>query len=425
MAHSKLLISSIALLACAAPLAAQTQGDDANETAFLAKFEKTFEKPGAVYAKDFVPAGMMSGPLHTIAEGAYNDGLRNTYVVVTGNEQYEVTGTPATVQFIRELYAIDYLRGVSKSEEFGKAFANAGKQKVQSAAGLITNPIGTLKNVPKGASRFFGRIGEGMKGGKSEGEGGALAGISGVSKAKTRLAAKLGVSPYSTNETLQQELTKVARASAAGGLVVSAATSAVGGGAGAALSVVGMNQTLQEALVSSTPEDLRIMNRKKLLALGTSRALTEEFLMHPWFSPWHETITTDALARIGVNPTAFLNNAVMALTQEDAFFFQRVAQILAQYHTNAMPLRAIHFEQNAITATDRNGTLVVPVSLDYATWCERTARRAEEFTALVKPGGDIKALALLTDGQLSERLREELKARNITWREHALDGGAR
>jgi hypothetical protein len=186
-----------------------------------------------------------------------------------------------------------------------------------------------------------------------------------------------------------------------------------------------MNQTMQEALIKSTPEDLRIGNRKKLLALGANRALAEEFLMHPWFSPWHETITTDALARSGVNPTAFLTNAVMALTPEDAFFFQRVAQILAQYHTNAVPLRAIHFEHNAITATDRNGTLVVPVSLDYATWCERTARRAEEFTALVKPGGDIKALALWTDGQLSERLREELKARNITWREHALDGGTR
>jgi hypothetical protein len=143
--------------------------------------------------------------------------------------------------------------------------------------------------------------------------------------------------------------------------------------------------------------------------------------MHPWFSPWHETITTDALARIGVNPTAFLRNAVMALTPEDAFFFQRVAQILAQYSATVAPLRAIRFERNAIAALDRNGALVVPVSLDYATWNEHTARRTGEFTALVKPGGDIKALALWTDGRLSERLREEFKARNITWRESALD----
>jgi hypothetical protein len=425
MSYRPSLVASIVIIACAIPLPAQTENGTENDPAFLAKFEKTFEIGGAVYAKDFVPAGLMSGPLHTVAEGAYNDGLRNTYLVIAGNEQYEVTGTPALVQFLRELYAIDYLRGVSKSEEFGKAFANAGKQKVGSAVGLVTHPFSTLKNVPKGASRFFGRIGEGLKGGKSETEDSGLKGLTGVSEAKAKLAVQLGVSPYTTNETLQQELTKVARASAGGGLILNAATAAVGGGAGTVLSAVGMNETLQEALVSSTPEDLRIANRKKLLALSASRAVTEEFLMHPWFSPWHETITADALFRIGVNPTAFLTNAVMSMTVEDAFFFQRLAQILARYHSTVMPLRTIRFEHKAITAIDRNGTLVVPVSLDYAIWCERTARRTEEFAALAKTGGTIKGLALWTDGRLSERLKEEFKARNITWREHALDAGSR
>jgi hypothetical protein len=414
----------LALITITAPLMAQNDGTDRNGTAFLERFEKTFEPGGAVAAKSFLPPQLMAGPLHSVAEGAYNDGLRNTYFVVTGNEQYEITGTLATVQFIRELYAIDYLRGVSKSEEFGKAFANAGKQKVQSAVGLVTNPLGTLKNVPKGASRFFGRIGEGLKGGKSEGEGNAIAGITGVSEAKVRLAAKLGVSPYTTNETLQQELTKVARASAGGGLVVSAATSAVGGGAGTVLSVVGINQTLQEVLVNSTPEDLRILNRKKLLALGVGRALADEFLMHPWFSPWHETITTDALARIGVNPTAFIEDACKSLTPEDALYFQRLAQILAQYSATAGPVRAFRREGGIITALAKDGTLVVPVSLDYAIWAERTARRTEEFIAIDKSRGEIKSLALWTDGRLSERLKEEYKARNIAWREQALDAAA-
>jgi hypothetical protein len=228
------------------------------------------------------------------------------------------------------------------------------------------------------------------------------------------------VSPYTTNEALQQELTNTARAMAGGGLVISAATSLASGGAGAALTVVGVNQTLQETLINSTPEDLRIINRKKLLALGVDRALADEFLMHPWFSPWHETITTDALAQIGVNPSAFLTDAVKALTPEDAFFFQRVAQILARYHATAAPLRAIRFEGGIITALDQNGTLVVPVSLDYAIWAERTARCAEEFAAIDKSRGDIKALALWTDGQVSNRLRDELKKRGITWRTDAL-----
>ncbi|MCE9610323.1 MAG: hypothetical protein K8R23_09035 [Chthoniobacter sp.] len=415
------IIVPIAILTLAAPLRAQT--DDA---AFLTQFEKTFEPGGAVQAKDFVTAELLNGRLHAVRPLADNDGLLNTYFVDTPDGLLEATGTPALKTRIREIYALDYLRGLSKTEEFGKAIGKTVEQKAESVVGIVRDPIGTVKNVPKGASRFFGRIGEGMKSvGKSEGNGSVLANIAGVNKAKAQLAAQLGVSPYTTNEELQRELTATARAMAGGGLVVSAATAAVSGGAGTALSVVGVNETLQNALVNSTPEDLRLNNRKKLLALGVNRALADEFLMHPWFSPWHETITTDALARIGVNPTAFLTDAVKALTPEDASFFQRVAQILARYHAEAAPLRAIRFEGGIITALDKSGTLVVPVSLDYAIWAERTARRAEEFAALAKGGGEIKGLAFWTDGQISERLAAELQQRHIATHARALDAAAR
>jgi hypothetical protein len=395
-----------------------------DDAAFLAKFESTFESPALVPAKDFVPPQFLSGRLHTVRPLTDNDGLRNTYYVDTPSGVQEVTGTPALLTLIREIEAIDYLRGVSRSEEFGKALANAGKAKIESAAQMISDPFGTIKNVPKGASRFFGRIGEGLKGGSSKSEGGSVAGILGVTSAKAKLAAKLGVSPYSDNQELQRELTNVAQAMAGGGLAVSAAASVASGGAGAALSVVGANQSLSDVLTNSTPEDLRIINRKKLFALGVDRKLADEFLMHPWFSPWHETITTDALATIGVNPSAFLTDAVRALTPEDAFFFQRVAQILANYHRQTAPLKAIRFENGIITALDKNGVLVVPVSLDYAIWSERTARRAEEFVALDRARENITGLSLVTDGRLSSRLQEELKKRNIAWRMDVLSGAA-
>jgi hypothetical protein len=413
-----------AVLAAGLPLFAQT-GNPADATELSAQLAKTFEAGGPVPAKDFVPAESMSGRLHSVAETAYNDGLRNTYLLISNQERYEITGTPALIQRIREIYALEYLRGVSKTEEFGKALANAGKQKVESVVGLVKDPFGTIKNVPRGASRFFGRIGEGLKGGKSEGEEDALSSLAGVGKAKAKLAAKLGISPYTTNEVLQQELTNVARASAAGGLVVTGATAAVGGGAGAVLSLVGVNETLQEALVNSTPDDLRIINRKKLLALGVDRELTDEFLMHPWFSPWHETITTDALTRIGVNPTAFLTVACRALTVDDAFYFQRIAQILAHYSATAAPLRSIRVQNEIISGLDAKGTLVVPVSLDFALWVERTARRTGEFAALPAAGGEIKAVALWTDGRISERLAQEFKARNIAYRTLVLEASNR
>jgi hypothetical protein len=406
------------LFLVSAAAGAFAQNDDA---AFLAKFESTFEQGGTVQAASFVPAGWMQGRLHTVRPLAVNDGLHNTYFVDSPDGVLEITGTPALSVRIRELYALDYLDGLSKTEEFGKALAKTAEAKIESVAGVVRDPIGTIKNVPRGASRFFGRIGEGLKGGRSHEEAGnPLQGITGVSKAKAQLAAQLGVSPYTVNEELQRELTDTSRAMAGGGLIINAATSLASGGAGTALTIVGVNQTLQDTLINSTPEDLRILNRKKLFALGVDRELADEFLLHPWFSPWHETIITEALASIGVNPAAYLTNAVRALTPEDAHFFQRVAQILARYHTGTAPLKAIRFEGGVTTALDRDGTLVVPVSLDYGIWAERTARRVEEFSAYDKSREEITGLALWTDGRLSDRLCEELKKRGIAYRTDAL-----
>src|SRR6266513_647419 len=103
-------ILPIAVLGFTMPLLAQSE-----DTAFLAQFEKTFERGGPVAAKDFIPAALTKGPLHSVRPLADNDGLLNTYFMDTPEGVMEVTGTPALAMRIRELYAIDYLRGLSKT----------------------------------------------------------------------------------------------------------------------------------------------------------------------------------------------------------------------------------------------------------------------------------------------------------------------
>lgn len=399
---------SIALSLLAATALAQTNG-----TPSPAPLETTFESVGPVETKLFLPQELLKGRLHSIDPQAENDGLLNTYFLSSGNNTFEVTTGIALRVRIRELYAIDKLRGMSKTEEFTKAMSKAAKQKAESVAGIVKDPIGTMKRVPQGASRFFGRIGEGLKGGGSKGEGNALQGITGVEKAKAALAGKLGVSPYSTNQELQEQLTNTARAMAGGGLVVSLATAAVGGTAGSVISVLNVNQNLQETLVNSTPDDLRILNRKKLFALGVARENADEFLIHPWYSPWHETIITDALATIGVDPTQFLAKACQALTEQDANYFQSLAQVLARYHKNKTPLSAIRLENGRICAMDSQGILVIPLSCDYAIWSEPAAARVELFSQLPQSQSEIKGLALWVDGKVSERAAQELKNRKI------------
>jgi hypothetical protein len=388
--------------------------------AALAQIETTtspapqaFESSGRVETRLFISADLMHGPLHSVGDYAENDGMNNTYFLYSGDDAWAVTTGIALRTRIREIYAMDKLREMSKTEEFTEAIANAGQQKIEGVVGVVTNPVDTIENIPLGASRFFGRIGARLKD-RGEGEqGGRLQKVTGVSKAKSALAAQLGVSPYSFNQELQKQLTTNARAMALGGLVVKAATAAVGGPAGDVLMGLNVNQALQQTLVSSTPDDLRTMNHKKLFALGVTREDADEFLTHPWYTPWTATVTVDALATIGVDPKVFLANACKALTEQDAIYFERLAQVLARYHTKKAKLRSIRTESKAVCALDANGTLVFPLSCDYAIWSERAAGRLGEIVALVQGEGDIKGIAVWVDGKTSDRATQELKNRKI------------
>ncbi len=94
--------------------------------------------------------------------------------------------------------------------------------------------------------------------------------------------------------------------------------------------------------------------------------------------------------------------------------------MLARYHTAQAPLRSIRLANGVICAQDRDGVLVVPLSCDYAIWAERAARRAEEFVAFAHSNSNITGLALWVDGNVSQRLAQELAARNIALKTDAL-----
>ncbi|PYV77921.1 MAG: hypothetical protein DMG96_09680 [Acidobacteria bacterium] len=74
-------------------------------------------------------------------------------------------------------------------------------------------------------------------------------------------------------------------------------------------------------------------------------------------------------------------------------------------------------------ALDANGTLVFPLSCDYAIWTERAAGRISEIAALAEGEGDIKGIAVWVDGKTSDRATQELKNRKIDLVTGVLDKG--
>src|SRR5688500_2542327 len=97
----------------------------------------TLEANGPVEVRMFLREDWRKGRLHSVAPQAENDGLLNTYFLSSGGEEWAVTTGLALQTRIRELYAIDKLRGMSKTEAFTQALSKAAKQKVKSVAGIV------------------------------------------------------------------------------------------------------------------------------------------------------------------------------------------------------------------------------------------------------------------------------------------------
>ncbi len=382
-----------------------------------------YDQPGALSSAQFLPPEVLSGSLHTVDPQCYADGLHITFYIHSEGRLIQVTGTRQTIERVHEIYAIQTLRQFSGTEEFTQGLAEAGEKTVGGLVTLVTHPVSTVKNVPKGASRFFGSIGESLKGGSSEMEGSATDALLGIDKARMEIAAELRVNPYSTNQELQELLTSVSQAKAAGGLIVQGGTSLVGGPVGGVITAGNVSGTLMQTLTTTPPSQLRIQNRKNLLELGLNREQADYFLMHPWYSPWQETIIAEALYRIKHDPSAFLGEATRAMTPEDAAYFTSLAVLLARYHESVSPLQSLGIIDGRITALDAGNQLIVPVSLDYALWTPTTQARVDHYLQMIPTDNRYSALVLLTDGKASPKTIQQLAQRRITMIDKALSPG--
>jgi hypothetical protein len=295
-----------------------------------------YETPGPVNAQDFLPKSAFSGKKIFVEKVAQNDGLENTYRIRAGDEEYEIKGSTAAMEVLQELRAIHQLRQISTTKAFTHGLKESAKGTYQTGKEIVRDPGGALKKVPEGASKFFGKVKgffsddeEDASQGGSPGE--TAKGILGVDKAKRKLAARLGVDVYSRNQLLQDELDRVASATAGGGVAFDIGTLPIGGAVGIGLTVIGVQQAVDSLINDSSPISLRDWNEKNLVNLGANLDLVFQFINHPWYTLLQITVITSSLVTTKINPDLFLESANKALTPADGRYFEQVAELLAVY----------------------------------------------------------------------------------------------
>jgi len=385
-----------------------------------------YETPDILRASEVLPPNLLEGKNYNIHDDVLTYGFTNYYTIMSPLGTFEAEGDDMVRTRIHEIKAIEALQDIKKSKAFGEAAKKAATSSVKGAWGLISQPVKTVSGVPNGVGKLFSRVSEMVKGDRGNMEDSVARELIGFSAVKRQYAHKMGVDVYSSNEVLQRELNSVSWAGFAGGAGVSLATLAVKTASKVAyLSIRGTKfiHGMNQILLDSAPEDLRRLNREKLLQMGVEESVIEEFLRNPNFSPRHETILVHALAEMeGVrNRDQFIKQALFAESELDAATFQRIAEMIHGYHTQVGPISEIIPVRRVAVGYTSDQTIVIALPTDYIYWTRRADLGLDAIMRLQAVERPVKRVELWVTGKISQKARKEFEAKGLVVKEQIGD----
>ena len=389
-----------------------------------AQTKASFEPAPVLAGSELVPAALLKGPLHTVAEPITLDGYFGRFLIESKFGNFSVVGANMLGVRVNELRAIEVLQEVQTSQAFQESLARAAQAPIQLVQSAFTNPVGTVENVGQGLGNVLGRVGFLARSGAQSvadsttssraqtpsGLPPAPAGEAmppafngdpfGYNKARRDWARQLNIDPYTSNPVLRPLLDNASAASFAGSFAINTAIGAVSMGANL---VVGFDTDVRDAVWNQPAVDLARQNESRLLAMGVSGRATRDFLRNRWFTPSLQTALVIALSKLsgigGVESVIDVASRVQGETR--VRFLVESVRILGQYQDKESRLVKLRMSGMVPVGIADDGTLVIAAAIDYAWWDSTAA----EFAQRKELKG--KRRILLIAGTASDRARQE------------------
>ena len=383
-------------------------------------FAAAFEKPGTVSAQTLLKPEQLKGPYHTVNDAVRHDGLYFKYTVQSPFGSFQPTSTFALDILIKELDAIAAMKKVETSDTAVQSLKASGERTATGIKNLFTEPGETLEGAAEGVSNLFNRAKQTIGHRKTtETEDSKFAQVVGFTKSKGDIATKFGVSMYSSNQALQEELDRLAMADYLGGISVGAATAAIPGVGGAVLTTSGSARILNDVINNTPPSRLWVQNKNKMKAMGFDPDTVELFLNNPVFTPALHTVLVSALESMKevANRDIFIKIGLQASNPDMARTITDMAVLAAGYHRQVAPLKRFAPMARVACGVKRDGTTVVLLPTDYLIWSERIADVAENMASRREKGGGNPEIWTL--GTLSPQAKTAMKAQGWTVHEQA------
>ena len=385
--------------------------------------QQGYEPAPVLSASKTLPPELLSGAHHRVQERVTNDGFLNTYQIDSKFGTFTAVSNAVLRKRIGEINAMVVMEKVQGSKEYVSSIKEAGLDTMTSAMSLITSPVKTVSGAVQGLGAAFARVGESVTGAKrSQSEDSRVKDAIGFSTTKRQYAFQFDVDVYSENQKLQDMLNRISWAGYAGSLTWSAAMSAVPGGAGVAMTVIGTNKLLNQLFQTMPPVELRKMNSDKLLAMGVNADVADTFINNTVFSPREQTLFVHALGEMNgvADRGALVRLSLSSQNPTVALFRQRQAQMYAGYNKSVTPLeRFISLGTLFAVSRSVSGALVVNLPLDYLVWTEPMAQMLTLANQMVNELPGIKEKQIWLTGTLSPRARKEIESRGWQVRDRA------
>jgi hypothetical protein len=414
MKKMRYLINCFLLLLLLAPM--QSWGHDLSK----------FEKPPILPAAELVPPSLVSGDGFHVNQQVPTDGLMAHFIIYSDVGTFPANSIEMLKIRVAEIPAIMELAKTSKTKVFAQSVARNAVQPVQAAGQMVMHPVDTVKGLPSGVGRFFGRVGlagqrlkeaatqpEEASAGEKAGQFAVTAGratrdVFGYEQERRELAKRLHVDPYTTNPVLSKQLDEFA---------LTAFRAHVGVTTTMSVFIPGSIAITATRVVSSwvwdTPRaDLIVRDEKGLQGLGVPEATIHTFMRNPVFPLSVQTAFVNNLERLSGVPGSVkaVDLASTAESEVQARFLTDAVGMLARYNETETPIARL-LVRRAIIGQDRNGAIVVEAPVDYVSWTELVSSFAQRRDLATSHR------TIWLTGQLSPLSRENFRALGWTVKE--------
>src|SRR5690242_8219946 len=109
-----------------------------------------FEELPELGASEILQPEILKGPHHLVRESVPTSSGMNQFVIDSDYGVFDAEGNEMLLRRIKEVYAIDQLKSVSRTDQFEQSLMTAAKGPYNAAKNVVQDPAGSVSSAGKG-----------------------------------------------------------------------------------------------------------------------------------------------------------------------------------------------------------------------------------------------------------------------------------